>query len=152
MPVLTFAAPTVSRGVRLLMQRHKVHLRYTPITGEFTSNLTSASDRSIIVKIHGMHIAALLDGSISGTKPHRNHLTGFSVVAEAGGVRHADELVRNRVTGHFQWFRNHFAQRIDVSTIGDDYKFTIIKLIWPPGIGGVVERHGESLGADISEL
>src|SRR5215468_10655661 len=95
-----------------------------------TPNLASAGDRSMIVEIHGMHIAALLDGPVSGTKPHRNHLTGFSVVAEAGGVRHADELVRNRVTGHFQWFRHHFAQRITVSTICDDYKFTVIKLIW----------------------
>src|SRR5215469_3104394 len=88
-------------------------------------NLTSAGDRSVIVEIHGMNIAALLNGTVSGTKPHRNHLTGLSVVAEAGGVRHADELVRNCVTGHFQWFRHHFVQRIDVSTIGDDYKFTI---------------------------
>src|SRR6516165_4470882 len=102
-------------------------------------NLASAGNRSMIVEIHGMHIAALLDGPVSGTKPHWNHLTGFSVVAEAGGVRHADELVRNCVTGHFQWFRYHFAQRIYISTIGDDYKLTIIKLVRPLGIGGVLE-------------
>src|SRR6516225_3007577 len=57
-------------------------------------NLAPAGDWSMIVEIHGMHIASLLNGPVSATKPHRNHLTGFSVVAEARGVRHPDELVR----------------------------------------------------------
>src|SRR5215471_2684318 len=115
-------------------------------------DLASAGDRRIVVEIHGVHVAALLDGPAGSTKPHRNDLTGFRVVAEAGGVRHADELVRDRVTGHFQWFRHHFAQRIDVGTVGDDDKFAIVELVRSPGIGRVVERHGESLGTDIGEL
>src|SRR5262245_2609934 len=114
--------------------------------------LASAGGWRIGVEIHGVHIAAFLDGPVSGTKPHRYDLAAFGVVAEAGGVRHADELVRDCVTGHFQWLRHHFAQRIDVGAIGDDDEFAIVELVRSPGIGRVVERHGESLGTDIGEL
>ena len=61
-------------------------------TGELlrkAPELAAAGDRRIVVQEHAMRIAALAGPA----KRHRDDLAGLGVVAEAGRIRHADELV-----------------------------------------------------------
>ena len=76
-------------------------------------DLAPAGDRRIVVEVHGVHIAAFLHRAVLGLEPHRDDLAGFGVVAKAGGIRHADELICDRVARDFQWLRNHLAQSVE---------------------------------------
>src|ERR1700730_17861383 len=50
--------------------------------------LAAARDRRLVIEEHAVAVAAL-----AAAKAHRNDLSGFGIVAEAGGIRHTDELV-----------------------------------------------------------
>ena len=56
---------------------------------------------------------------------HRDHLARFGVVAEAGRIRHADELVLDDRVGDLQRLGHDGAQRIHVGAIGDDQEFAV---------------------------
>ena len=51
---------------------------------------------------------------------HRDDLTGFGVVAEAGGIGHADELVFHQRLVHLQRLGHDGAQLLRVGPVGDD--------------------------------
>jgi hypothetical protein len=74
----------------------------------------------MIVEVHGVDVAAELASETDG-----DHLPAFGVIAEAGGVRHPDELVLDDRVGEFQRRRDHRAQRIGGGPVGDDEEFAI---------------------------
>src|SRR5262249_29071202 len=59
--------------------------------------LAPARDRRLVVEEHAMGVAAL-----AAAEAYRNDLSGLGIVAEAGGIRHADELVLDDRLVHFE--------------------------------------------------
>src|SRR5262245_13728763 len=59
--------------------------------------LAAAGDRRLVVEEHAMGVSAL-----AATELDRDHLPGLGVVAEARGVRHADEFVLDQRLVHFE--------------------------------------------------
>src|SRR5580704_8643182 len=106
-----------------------------------TPDLAPAGDRRIVVEVHGVDVAAFLRRAVLGFEAHRDHLAGFGVVAKAGGVRHPNKLIGDRVAGHFQWFGHRLAQFVDVGAVGDDDELTVIEFVGTWGIGRVMQGH-----------
>ncbi len=72
------------------------HLGRGELLGE-TPDLAAAGDRRIVVEVHGVDVAAFLHLAVLAREADRDHLAGLGVVAEAGRIGHADELVVHRV-------------------------------------------------------
>src|SRR6516164_4335407 len=96
-----------------------------------------ARDRGLIVEVH-------LGGEIHifTVEERRYHDARFGVVAEAGGIRHADEFVEHRVTAvRLQWLRQCLADRRRVRLVCDGEIFAIDEPVWPAWIRGRGHRH-----------
>ena len=76
---------------------------------------------------------------------HRDDLTAFGVVAEAGRVGHADELVVHHRLGKFERFRHDTAQRLGIGAILDDEVLAIDEAVGAGWKSRVRQRHGEGL-------
>src|ERR1700730_15579022 len=127
------------------------HLRAPQLFGE-APDLAPAGDRRVVVEVHGVDIAAFLHRAVPGREPHRDYLARFGVVAKAGGVRHADKFIGDRVGGYFQRLWHHLTQSVDVGAIGDDHEFPIVEFVRARRIGRVVQRHGECIAANFGEF
>src|SRR3984893_2586766 len=117
-----------------------------------TPDLAPAGDRRVVVEVHGVDVAPFLHHAVLRIETHRDHLAGFGVVAKAGRIRHANELVGDRVAEDFQRFGHRLAQLIDIGTVGDDHELTIVEFVGAGGISGVVQRHRERVAANLGEL
>ena len=115
-------------------------------------DLASAGDRRIVIEVHGVHVAAFLHRAVRPPEAHRDDLAGLGVVAETGGIRHADELIGDRVGRHLERFRHHRSQCVRIRAVGDDHEFAVVELVRPPRISGIVERHREGFFANLGEL
>jgi hypothetical protein len=100
--------------------------------------LASAGDRRVVVQEHAMGVAAL-----APAERDRDDLAGLGVVAEAGRIRHADELVFDDGLVHLERLRHQRAQLLEVGPIGDDHIFALPEAIGSRRIGGAGERHGK---------
>jgi len=137
---------------RSIVQRsdHLVDLDMQRRVGQFfrkAPKLTPACDRRLVVEEHAMAVAAL-----AAAKAHRNDLSGFGVVAEPGGVRHADEFVLDEGLVHFERLRNDRAQFVRVRSIGDDHEFAVDETVRAGRIGRACQRHGEGARLDLCFL
>src|ERR1700736_3402728 len=90
-----------------------------------TPDLAPAGDRRIVVEVHGVDVTAFLHHAVLRLETHRDHLAGFGVVAKAGRIRHANELVGDRVAGDLQRLGNCLAQFIDIGAVCDDHELAI---------------------------
>ena len=109
-------------------------------------------NRRIVVEVHGVHVAAFLHRAVGVPKAHRDDLAGLGVVAEAGGIGHADEFIGDRVGRWLQRLRHHRSQFVRIRTVGDDDELAVVELVGPLRISGIVERHRERLFANFGEL
>src|SRR5215469_16146779 len=109
--------------------------------------LAPAGDRRLVVEEHAMAVAAL-----AAAKAHRNDLSGFGVVAEPDGIRHADELVLDEGLVHFERLRDDRAQFVLVRSIGDDHELAVNETVWARWIGRARQRHGEGARLDLCFL
>src|SRR5208283_2971501 len=106
----------------------------------------------IVVEVYRVHVAAFLHRPVLCLETHRDDLSGFGVITKAGRVRHADELIADRVSGHFQWLGHHRAQLVDVGAVGDDHELAVVEFVRSRRIGGIVQRHSERLAANLGKL
>ena len=90
--------------------------------------------------------------ALAAAKPHRNDLSGFGIVAEAGGIRHTDELVLDQRLVHLERLRHHRAQLVRIRAIGDDQEFPVDETIRARRIGRARQRHGECPRLDLCFL
>lgn len=97
----------------------------------------------MVVQVHGERVGAGLALEGDG-----DHLAALGVVAEAGGVGHADELIAHQRLGHLQRLGHHRAQPGRVGAIGDDEKFAVDEAVGAGRIGRAGQRHGEGSLAD----
>src|SRR5215813_7696461 len=109
--------------------------------------LAAARDRRLVVKEHAVAVAAL-----AAAEAHRNDLSGFGIVAEAGGIRHPDELVLDEGLVHLERLRDDRAQLVRIRSIGDDHEFPVAETIRARRIGRVRQRHGECPRLDLCFL
>src|ERR1700737_1087716 len=116
------------------------YLRSSELLRE-SPDLPAAGDRRIVIEIHRMHVPTLLAHAIGPAESHRNDLARFRVIAESGGVGHADELVIDGVPCELQRLRHDRAQRIRVGAIGDHDELPVVKLVRASGVSRVRERH-----------
>src|SRR6516164_5172967 len=86
-----------------------------------------------------MRIAAL-----AAAEGHWNHLAGFGVIAEAGRIRHADELVFDDRFIDLQWLRHQRAQLIRISPVSDDEIFSLTEAVGSRWKRGARQRHCKS--------
>jgi hypothetical protein len=84
-----------------------------------------------------------------GGEAHRNDLSGFGIVAEAGRVGHADELVVHCVADRFERLRNHGPKDVGIGPVADDHEFPIVELVGSARVCGIVERHREGILAHV---
>src|ERR1700732_3561356 len=127
------------------------YLRSSELLRE-SPDLPAAGDRRIVIEIHRMHIPTLLAHAIGPAESHRNDLACFRVIAESGGVGHADELVIDGVPCELQRLRHDRAQRIRIGTIGDHDELPVVKLVRPSGVSGVRERHCKGVRANFGKF
>src|SRR5450631_224513 len=85
-------------------------------------DLAPAGDRRIIIKIHGVHIAAFLDRPVGGSEAHRDNLAGLRIIAKGGRIGHADEFIIDRVANDFERFRHHLAESVGIGPVTYDNK------------------------------
>src|SRR5262249_50337965 len=109
--------------------------------------LAAARDRRLVVEEHAVAVAAL-----AAAEPHRNDLSGFGIVAEAGGIRHTDELVLDERLVHLERLRHHRAQLVRIRSVGDDHEFPVDETIRARWIGRARQRHGECPRLDLCFL
>src|SRR6516164_3227297 len=109
--------------------------------------LAAARDRRLVVEEHAVAVAAL-----AAAEAHRNDLSGFGIVAEAGGIRHADELVLDEGLVHLERLRDDRAQLVRVRSIRNDHEFSVDETIRARRIGRVRQRHGECPRLDLCFL
>jgi hypothetical protein len=100
--------------------------------------LASAGDRRVVVQEHLVGVAAGL-----APPAHRDHLAALGVVAEAGRIRHADELVIHHRLDDLQRLRHHPAQRLRVGAVADDEVLAVDEAVGPGREGRAGQRHGE---------
>src|SRR5215471_11215228 len=100
--------------------------------------LAPAGDRPLVVEEHAMGVA-----TFAAAEGNRYDLTSFRVVAEAGRIRHADELVTDerRALVELQRLRYDSPQFGWVGTVGDGQVFAIDEPIRTRRIGWVGQRH-----------
>src|SRR3546814_8814490 len=72
-------------------------------------------------------------------------LAALSVVAEAGRVRHADELVVHNWLGDLQRLRHHPAQRQGIGAVANDEVLAVDEAVGSRRIGGAGRWHGEGV-------
>jgi len=85
-------------------------------------------------------------------KADRDDLAGFGVVAEAGGIGHADELELDQRLRHLQRFRNHGAQRVDIGAVGDDEELAVDEAVGAARIGRPRQRHREGVAHHVGHV
>jgi hypothetical protein len=83
---------------------------------------------------------------------HRNDLAGLGVVAESGGVRHADEFILDQRFVDFQGRRHHGLQRLACRAIGDDDVFAVEETVGTGREGRVGQRHRIGALHDIGDF
>ncbi|ENN84967.1 hypothetical protein RHSP_58650 [Rhizobium freirei PRF 81] len=110
-------------------------------------DLAAAGDRRVVIEIHGMDIAARLS-AIS----YRNDLPRLRVVAEAGGIGHADELVFHQRLVDFERRRHHGLQRLACRAVGDDDVFAVEEPIGSRRIGRIGQRHRIGMLENVFDL
>ena len=91
-------------------------------------------------------------GAVLAVEADRNHLPGFGVVAEAGGVRHPDEFVFDDGIGDLQRLRHHGGERFRIGAIGDDEIFAVEEAIGPRRKRRVGQRHRIGGSPDIVDF
>jgi hypothetical protein len=99
----------------------------------------AACDRRMIVEKHAVRIAAF-----AALEGHRDDLAALGVVAEARGIRHADEFEFDQRLLDLQRLGDQFAQFLRIGSVGDDEVFAIDETVRPHRIGRTRERHGKS--------
>src|SRR5690348_1400824 len=92
----------------------------------------------MIVQIHCVNVPAAL-----APKAYRNYLAAFGIVAEARRVGHAYELVFDDWVGHFEWCRDHRAQRVRIGPIRHDEELAVDEAIWSAWKRRACQRHCE---------
>ena len=112
-----------------------VERRIGELLGE-APELAAAVDRRPVVEEHGVGIAPL-----ATAERDRDDLAGLGVVAEAGRVRHADELVFDDAAVGHQWLRHQRAQLIRIGAIGNDEILAIDEAIGSRRKGRTCQRH-----------
>src|SRR5499427_10861045 len=86
--------------------------------------LAAARDRRLVIEEHAVAVAAP-----AAAEAHGNDLSGFGIVAEAGGIRHADELVLDEGLVHLERLRDDRAQLVRVRSIRNDHEFSVDETI-----------------------
>jgi hypothetical protein len=76
-------------------------------------------------------------------------LSGLGVVAKAGRIRHANELVFDDGLIDLERLGHQRAQPNRVRPVGDDEKFAVAKAVWSRRISRTGEWHGKSALAHI---
>ncbi len=99
-------APGRSRACRPAYRSRRCRLGLAQLLGE-APQLAAAGDRRMVVQEHAVRVAALL-----ALERHGDHLAALGVVAEAGGVRHADELVLHQRLFDLERLRHDRAQLV----------------------------------------
>ena len=90
--------------------------------GEFLGeapHFAAAGQGRVVVQVHRQRVGARLALVGDG-----DHLAALGVIAKAGGVRHADELIGDQRLGHFQRLWHHGAQLGRVGAVRDDEELT----------------------------
>jgi hypothetical protein len=112
-------------------------------------DLPSARDRRVVVEIHRMDVPAFLDLARGRGEAHGDDLSGLGIVAEARRVRHADELVGDRVPDDLERLGHHGTEQFGIGPIGDDDEFAIVEAVGRFRVSRIVERHGEGFRAHV---
>ncbi len=74
----------------------------------------------MVVEKHAVGVAAL-----AAPERDRDDLSAFGVVAEAGRVRHADELELHQRLVDLKRLRHELAQLLRIGPVGDDQIFAV---------------------------
>src|SRR5262245_24741686 len=106
--------------------------------------LAPARDRRLVVQEHAVGVAAPL-----APERHGDHLAGFRVVAEAGRVRHADELILDQRLGDLERLGHDGAQPLGIGPVGDDQKLAVDESIRPAREGWTGKRHREGVRENV---
>ena len=109
--------------------------------------LAAAIDGGAVIQIHGVAVAARL-----ALEFHRDDLAGLRVVAEAGRIRHANELVFDERLVEGEGFRYHPLKCCGIGPVGDDEIFAIDEAIGPRRESRARERHGEGARFDFVDF
>jgi acetoacetate decarboxylase len=108
-------------------------------------DLPAAGNGRFAVEVH-------LGGEIDRLAPigAGDHDAGLGVVAEAGGIGHADEFVEHGVAAvRFQGLGNRRADGLGIGLVGDDHVLAVDEAVRPLGIGRAGDGHrggGEDFG------
>jgi hypothetical protein len=73
----------------------------------------------------------------------RDHLSALGVVAEAGRIRHADELELDQWLVDLERLGNELAQLARIRAVRDDEKLAMIEPIGPDRVSRTRQRHRE---------
>jgi len=101
----------------------------------------------VIVQIHRERVAARLAVVFD-----RNHLTAFGVVAEAGGVGHANEFVMDERLGDLQRLGHDFTKTVRIRAVRDDEEFAIDETIRAHRERGARQWHRKRFRSDIADF
>src|ERR1700733_6402691 len=99
---------------------------------------TAAGNRRMVVQKHAVGVAAL-----PALKRNRDHLPALGVVAEAGRIRHADELELHQRLADLQRLRNEFAKLLWIGPVSDNQELAIDEAVRSNRIGRTGEWHRE---------
>ena len=111
-------------------------------------DLAPAGDRRVVVEEHVVRVSARL--AVEGD---RDHLARLGVVAEAGGVGHADEFHLDDGAGRgLQRRGHHGGEQLGVGAVADDHELAVDEAVGPARIDRAGQWHGPGLGADIGEV
>ena len=144
--LVTHGAGCHAHGAVVERADQRVLVGQEPGRGEFlweAPHFTAAGQRRMVVQVHRERVRAGL--AFVGD---RDDLAAFGVIAKAGGVGHADELVGDQRFGHLERFRHHGAQLGRVGAVRDDEEFAVDEAVWAGRVGGARKRHREGGFAD----
>ena len=119
-------------------------LRLRQLLGK-APQLAPAGDRRMIVEEHLVDEAAGL-----ALVAHRDDLTAFGVVAEAGQVGHADEFVVHHRLGELERLRHDPAQCLGIGPVLDDEVFAVDEAVGAGGKAGFVSGMANALVRTVS--
>ena len=111
-------------------------------------DLAPAGDRRVVVQEHVVRV-----GAGPALEADGDHLAGFGVVAEAGGIGHADEFhLHHAVAGRLERRGHHGFQQCWVGAVADDEELAVHEAVGAARVDRAGQRHGPGLLADVGQF